>query len=264
MRDELMAEIVARGRHDRRLPQGRARSWRAEAGVDALARSHLETVFQTNVQTAYQNGKLEQMKRSGGPVQTMPYWQYRTAGDARVRPAHAALDGFSCACMSDPVWRRLYPPCGYNCRCTVIPLSEDEAPKNRCGPGLAAAYRWRRRAFRIPDSEELRHEGRDGTGGAVDRRLSRRRLRRQGQSTRPRRRRAPGADIRPAHDELPAVVGHPEHRFAGVRMGPADAHGRRRPASEVRPGGARAGAGGARRQVQETQRGTWSATRTGL
>jgi hypothetical protein len=62
-------------------------------GADAIGRTHLETVFQTNVQGAYQNGKLEQMS-DPAVLAVMDVWQYRTAGDARVRPAHAALDGF--------------------------------------------------------------------------------------------------------------------------------------------------------------------------
>jgi SPP1 gp7 family putative phage head morphogenesis protein len=104
-------------------------------GGDVFGRTHLETVFQTNVQRAYQGGKAEQMS-DDAVVAVMPFWQYRTAGDARVRPAHAALDGFT-AMNNDPVWGRIYPPCGYNCRCTVIPLSQDEAPANASEPGAA-------------------------------------------------------------------------------------------------------------------------------
>jgi len=105
-----------------------------QSGAELFGRTQLETVFQTNVQTAYQNGKFEQMK-DPAVTSVMPFWQYRTAGDSRVRPAHAALDGFT-ARHDDPVWRRLYPPTGYNCRCTVIPLSQDEAPDNAGDPGL--------------------------------------------------------------------------------------------------------------------------------
>jgi SPP1 gp7 family putative phage head morphogenesis protein len=115
-------------------------------GADAIGRTHLETVFQTNVQGAYQNGKLEQMS-DPAVLAVMDVWQYRTAGDARVRPAHAALDGFS-ALHDDPVWRRIYPPCGYNCRCTVIPLSRDEAPRTRSSRAWRGC-RWRRAS--VPD-----------------------------------------------------------------------------------------------------------------
>lgn len=105
----------------------------SDAGVEQLSRTHLETVFQTNVQSAYQNGHFEQM-RDPAVMNALPFWQYRTAGDNRVRPAHAALDGFTAA-AEDPVWRRLYPPTGYNCRCTVIALLPSEAPEGSDTPG---------------------------------------------------------------------------------------------------------------------------------
>lgn len=47
------------------------------------------------------------------------YWlQYRTAGDERVRDAHAALDGITLP-PSDPFWNSYLPPNGWNCRCDV-------------------------------------------------------------------------------------------------------------------------------------------------
>lgn len=47
------------------------------------------------------------------------YWlQYRTAGDERVRDAHAALDGTTLP-PSDPFWNSYLPPNGWNCRCDV-------------------------------------------------------------------------------------------------------------------------------------------------
>ncbi len=47
------------------------------------------------------------------------YLQYRTAGDDRVRPEHAELNGVTLP-MSDPFWDEYYPPNGWNCRCTVV------------------------------------------------------------------------------------------------------------------------------------------------
>lgn len=105
----------------------------SDAGVEDMNAFHLETVFQTNIQRAYQNGKFEQMRDPAVTV-ALPYWQYTTAGDDRVRPAHAALDGFT-ARYDDAVWRRLYPPCGFNCRCTVIALGPDDVPDDADQPG---------------------------------------------------------------------------------------------------------------------------------
>lgn len=50
-----------------------------------------------------------------------PYWQYITAGDSRVRPAHAALDKMTFK-ADDPAFSKIYPPNGWNCRCYVKPI----------------------------------------------------------------------------------------------------------------------------------------------
>lgn len=51
---------------------------------------------------------------------------YDAINDSRTRPAHRAMDGFI-APVSHPIWKRWYPPCGFNCRCSVISLSEAQA-----------------------------------------------------------------------------------------------------------------------------------------
>lgn len=55
----------------------------------------------------------------------LPYLQYQTVGDMRVRPEHVALDGIIRK-VDDKFWTELYPPNGWNCRCSVISLSEGE------------------------------------------------------------------------------------------------------------------------------------------
>lgn len=106
-----------------------------EAGVARILKTQIDTVFQTNVQTAYQNGRYEQLTDPAILI-ALPYWMYRTAGDDRVRPAHAALDGFA-ARAKDVVWHRLYPPCGYNCRCTVTAEGPGDVPDDADLPGLS-------------------------------------------------------------------------------------------------------------------------------
>ena len=59
------------------------------------------------------------------------YLQYRTAGDDKVRPEHAALNGVTLP-MSDPFWDEYYPPNGWNCRCNVVQVLKDtNAPTDR-------------------------------------------------------------------------------------------------------------------------------------
>lgn len=51
--------------------------------------------------------------------------QYRTAGDDKVRPEHAELNGVTLP-PSDSFWDTYYPPNGWNCRCTVVQVLKDE------------------------------------------------------------------------------------------------------------------------------------------
>ncbi len=54
--------------------------------------------------------------------------EYRTAGDERVRDSHRALHG-KVFKTTDRIWDTIYPPNGWNCRCTVIPAQGKEAEK---------------------------------------------------------------------------------------------------------------------------------------
>ena len=49
----------------------------------------------------------------------MPFWEYSTARDERVRFTHRMIDGVILP-FDDPRWKKIYPPNGWNCRCTVI------------------------------------------------------------------------------------------------------------------------------------------------
>lgn len=109
-----------------------AATWKAEvnqltsdAGVEALNAFTLDTAFNTAMQKAYSKGRLEQMKQPH-MLAALPFWQYWTVRDDRVRPEHAVLHKFIARAI-DPVWRKIYPPSGFNCRCSVAPITEAEA-----------------------------------------------------------------------------------------------------------------------------------------
>lgn len=53
--------------------------------------------------------------------------QYRTAGDKKVRPEHAALDRVTLP-ITDPFWETYCPPNGWNCRCTVVQVRKSKYP----------------------------------------------------------------------------------------------------------------------------------------
>ncbi len=82
----------------------------------------LQTIYRTNLQTAYMAGRYaEQMAN----VDDRPYWMYVAILDSRTRPSHRAMNG-KVFRYDDPFWQSFYPPNGWGCRCRVVALSHDE------------------------------------------------------------------------------------------------------------------------------------------
>lgn len=90
------------------------------AGVSPKNDYALESIFRTQVQVAYSAGQWNAHQE---PAIDEVLWgyQYSTAGDDRVRPNHAALDGVRMT-KDDPRWDKYTPPCGWACRCTTVPI----------------------------------------------------------------------------------------------------------------------------------------------
>ena len=80
-----------------------------------LTPRRLQTIFQTNMQSAYMAGRYATQLEQ---VDTHPYWEYVAVLDSRTRPAHRALAG-QIYRYDDPFWQTFYPPNGYRCRCRV-------------------------------------------------------------------------------------------------------------------------------------------------
>lgn len=97
------------------------RSWAVNPHTGKLERAQLgsawrlETIYRTNAQSAFQKGRFEQQL---GLARSRPFWQYVAVMDSRTRPTHAALHGKIWPATSE-VWKRIYPPNGFNCRCRV-------------------------------------------------------------------------------------------------------------------------------------------------
>lgn len=85
----------------------------------------LETIFKTNVQTAYQVGRW---KAFDAARVTHPYLQYVAILDSRTRPTHRALH-LRVFHIDDPIWKYIYPPNGFNCRCRVRALTADDVKR---------------------------------------------------------------------------------------------------------------------------------------
>lgn len=77
----------------------------------------------TYLRAEYDNAYQSAIMAHKWDTMNTDYLQYTTVGDSNVRPEHKALDKFT-APKSDVVWRRIYPPNGWNCRCTVVPGKE--------------------------------------------------------------------------------------------------------------------------------------------
>lgn len=86
----------------------------------------LQTIYRTNLQTAYMAGRFQSQLEN---IDDRPYWQYVSIQDGRTRPSHRAMNG-KVFRYDDPFWGSFYPPNGWGCRCRVIALSQDNLRKN--------------------------------------------------------------------------------------------------------------------------------------
>lgn len=80
-----------------------------------------DTVFRTNIFSAYSVGQLEQVS---GMTDRFPMWRYSAVKDGRTRASHRALDGKVFRVGEGPM-----PPIDFNCRCTAIFLHQSEVAR---------------------------------------------------------------------------------------------------------------------------------------
>lgn len=97
--------------------------------IAGISETQLQLVYRQNMTSAFAEGRFKQMMQA---ADIFPNWEYVTAGDHRVRPAHAAMDG-EVRRYDDPFWNAWYPPNGFNCRCVV-----EVTDKEPTGRGIPA------------------------------------------------------------------------------------------------------------------------------
>jgi len=111
-----------------------------------LSERHIETIFRTNVSSAFSNGANKSLE-SPMVVDAFPYRAYWATTDKRVRKNHIALEklglnGTNIYRADDPTWRKFMPPWEFNCRCTWAPVTVEQA----ANAGVVEAQEWLQRA----------------------------------------------------------------------------------------------------------------------
>jgi len=121
-----MARIQQKGLHVGEAKKQLAAALdRAGYGVKS---NTIETLARTQTKMAYDAGRWQQNQ---DPVIQEILWGYIYVNpdDDRSRPTHAALDGTTLP-KDHPLWAEIWPPNGYNCRCTTIELFEPHKTVN--------------------------------------------------------------------------------------------------------------------------------------
>ena len=113
-------KLIESGSHIREAKQILSAKFE-QYGLKPASRSQLETIFRTQTQIAFAAGKYNAERHNPAIYDALWGYKYVTAGDDRVRPSHAILDGVTLP-KDDKFWQRFYPPNGWNCRCQAIPL----------------------------------------------------------------------------------------------------------------------------------------------
>lgn len=153
---------------------GRLLPWLDNNGVAARARAEL--ILRTHGTQAYAVARYAQQQAT---KEALPYWQYLTVGDGRVRASHAALDG-KVLRADDPFWETHYPPWDFGCRCVVVALPtetverqglvvEDGAELEERIPNAMSDFKSRPGSLEMSVDDLAARYGEDW--GAIERRL---------------------------------------------------------------------------------------------
>ena len=126
---KLIRRVVKRGKSRDEAVSMVVKSIKDRDPTVTVTKSYAETVFRTNLNTAYTSARTQQASTSAFRNKVLA-WRYVTMEDDRVRHNHAAAHGFI-AHVADPIWKELSPPMGFNCRCVLEPAGESAAKKAR-------------------------------------------------------------------------------------------------------------------------------------
>jgi len=116
------------------VPTLREKGW-LRGDERAIAR-RVDLIYDTNLRVARGAGQWDRIQRG---KRALPYLRAATARDERVRHPpksqdsdHRAWDGIILP-VDHPFWTRWWPPLGFRCRCTIIPMTRSQLARYRGG-----------------------------------------------------------------------------------------------------------------------------------
>lgn len=150
--DRVRKEIVKS--IDSGAPGREAADMIAEMGD--FTEAYASNVYRTNMASAYNLGRFVQAHDPDVDDFVVGF-ERQSAGDGDVRESHKLADGFI-AGKRDPAWLKMYPPGGYQCRCTAVMIDRIQAerrgfrggkiPPAKIPPGAANDPEFQRSSFR--------------------------------------------------------------------------------------------------------------------
>ena len=102
-------------------------------GTDRLVRVNarrLKLIFDTNMRSRRATALWQRIQAS---KKLMPWLVYKSRDDARVRPEHRGWHN-TVLPVDHPWWQTHFPPNGWNCRCTVVQMSDGMLARAKLKP----------------------------------------------------------------------------------------------------------------------------------
>lgn len=123
LRDEAYQAILAALEEGTTLREfaRELRTGERSLGITPSDPAYLETVFRTNIASAYNAGRLAQMS-SPTVLAARPFVQFRAILDGRTTSRCRYCNGLIFNRQTDPGWVRFAPPLHFNCRSTTALL----------------------------------------------------------------------------------------------------------------------------------------------
>lgn len=130
-RDQLTPILQDKGWWGRKLVTDPLTGQESVAQLGSVRR--LRTIFDVNMRTSYAAGNWAAFDRNAA---ARPYLRYTAIMDSKTRPMHRLWHG-TILPIGHPWWDTHAPPCGWNCRCRLVSVSD--ADLQRYGWSVSAA-----------------------------------------------------------------------------------------------------------------------------